>query len=135
LVQYRFVDQRAALDLGLALGRWGEVRAGVLHNSVNGRPTAGHSHGVPRFDQTDAGFHARLTFDQLDRVNFPRRGVLAIADLYRTSPGLGADDNYRRFDFQTVAAATRGRNTLLGLFHSSSALGGELPAAGRLRLG
>jgi len=135
LVQYRFVDQRATLDLGLALGRWGEARAGVLHTSVNGRPADGHSHGVPHFDQTDAGYHARLTFDQLDRVNFPRRGVLAIAELYRTSPGLGADDDYRRFDLQTVAAATHGRNTLVALLHGSSALGGDLPAAGRLRLG
>ena len=135
LVQYRFIDQRAALDLGLALGRWGEVRAGIVHDNVEGRPTDRHDPGIPRFEQTDVGFRAHLILDQLDRVNFPRRGVLAVTDLYEASPELGADDDYRRFDLQTVTAATRGRNTLITLIHGSSALGGELPVSGRLRLG
>ena len=135
LVQYRFFEQRTMFDLGLALGRYGEMRAGALRDHVLGRPSEGHIHGAPHYDRTDAGFHWRLIFDQLDGVNFPRRGALAVAELYNTSPALGADEDYRRADFQTLAAATRGRNTVIGLLHGTSALGGELPAAGRLQLG
>jgi NTE family protein len=134
-VQYRFVEQRAALDLGLALGRYGETRVGVRHEQTRGRPTDNRRDESPHFDRTDAGFRWSLIIDQLDRVNFPRRGLLAATELYESSPGLGADEDYRRWDLQTVSAATRGRHTLVGLLHGSSALGGTLPVPERLRLG
>ncbi len=134
-VQYRFAFQRASLDLGLALGRYGELRAGLRHDDTAGRPTGYQPGGAPRYDRADAGYRVNLTFDQLERVNFPRRGLLAVAELYDASPSLGGDHEYRRFDLQAVAAETVGRHTLLALVHGGSALGSSLPSASRLRLG
>ena len=134
-VQYRFAERRVALDLGLALGRYGELRAGLRRDDTTGRASGSGSHGAPHFDRTDAGVRLNLLIDQLDRVNFPRQGLLLSSELYEARSGLGADDAYRRFDLQAVAAGTVGRHTLLALVHGSSALGGTLPAAERVYLG
>jgi NTE family protein len=117
----RIVDRSAAIDLGLALGRYGELRAGVRRGTMN--------------ERTVAGYAALLVIDQLDRVNFPRRGALIVAGAYDSSEELGSDDVYRFADLQTVLAATRGRHTLIGMGRGRSALGGTLPPSARFGLG
>lgn len=134
-VLYRFRLLRAAFDVGLALGRYGELRAGVRHDQTRGLPFGEGSSAAPDSERVDAGRRAVLIFDQLDRVNFPRRGLLLSVDLYETMASLGADDDYRRLDVQSVAAASRGRHTIVGLLHGTSALGGELPPSERTGLG
>lgn len=134
-VQYRFLPRGVWLDVGLALGRYGELRAGLRHQATRGRATDDRRSGAPRYDRTDAGVHASFVFDQLDRVNFPRRGVLAFGEVFRAQDAMGADDLYERADLQIVAAASRGRNTLLGIVNGTSALGGTLPPAARINLG
>ncbi len=134
-VQYRFVPQRFHADLGLALGRYGELRAGAVYLDVAGRATDDNRDDAPDYDRVDAGVHAGLTFDQLDQVNFPRHGLLVVTDVYRASATLGADADYDRWDLQAIGAASRGRHTLVGLFRGTSALGGQLPAEGRVQLG
>ncbi len=134
-VLYRFRLLRATFDVGLALGRYGELRAGLRHDQSKGLPFGEGSSHAPDSERVDAGRHAVLLFDQLDRVNFPRRGVLLSVELYETMASLGADDDYRRLDVQSVAAASHGRHTLAGLLHGTSALGGELPPSERTGLG
>ncbi len=129
LVQFRFLTLRAGLDLGLALGRWGEARVGYRHDQTRGDAFGDRPDEVPRFDRDESGVGAYLVVDQLDRVNFPRRGLLAVADYHESRTALGADLDYRRLDLQLVAAPTVGRSTLVALAHGRSALGGELPAS------
>ena len=135
LVQYRFFSQRVSFDLGLSLGRYGEVRVGARHDSTRARATDDSAGDAPNYDRTDAGYRANVVVDQLDAVNFPHRGVLVVADLYEASGSLGADDDYHSLDLQLVAAATAGRHTLLGLLHGGSALGGIRPPAKQVYLG
>jgi NTE family protein len=135
LVQYRFFSQRVELDLGLSLGRFGEVRVGARHDSMRARATDDRSGDAPGFDRNDAGWHAGAVIDQLDTVNFPHRGVLAFADLYEADASLGADDEYRSLDLQLVTAATWRKHTLLGLLHGGSGLGGVRPAPEQVYLG
>lgn len=127
VVQYRVAALRASFDLGLALGRWGEVRAGYRHLETQGRAFGDRPAGTPRIDRNETGLGANLVFDQLDRVNFPRHGLLTVADYHEARTDLGADRDFRRLDFQSVAAATRGRSSLVALLHGRSGLGGELP--------
>ena len=129
LVQYRFLALRANVDLGLALGRWGELRFGYRHFETRGHAFGERPADLPRLDRDDSGLGGAFVFDQLDRVNFPRRGLLVVADYHEARTALGADQDYRRLDFQTVAAATAGRHSLIALAHGRSALGGELPAS------
>jgi len=135
LAQYRFFSQRVGLDLGLSLGRFGEIRAGARHDSLRARATDDSADSAPEYDRTDAGYHAGLTFDQLDAVNFPHHGVLAFVDVYEADASLGADEEYRSLDLQVVAAATSGRHTLVALAHGGSALGGTRPPSEQVYLG
>ena len=79
--------------------------------------------------------HFGLILDQLDRVNFPRRGLLVAAEVYRSVEAFGADDDHQRLDLQLVAAGSTGRHALFGIVRGASALGGTLPASSRLYLG
>ncbi|MGE5237087.1 MAG: patatin-like phospholipase family protein [Acidobacteriota bacterium] len=133
--QYRFSIVRGSLDVGLALGRYGELRLGIRRDQTAGRATTHDSGHPPRYDQSDAGVRFNVLIDQLDSVNFPHKGCLAVAEVFSSSSSLGADERYRRLDLSLVGAATLRRHTLIGLVHGSSALGGTLPAAERVQLG
>jgi len=135
LVQYRFLELRAGADLGISFGRYGELRAGYRYEETRGRAFGERPADSPRFDRNHSGLAASAVFDQLDRVNFPRRGLLAVAEYQEARTDLGADENFRRLAIQSVAAATAGRHSLVALLHGQSALGGELPASEWIGLG
>lgn len=126
-VQYRFLALRGSADLGLALGRWGEVRAGYRYLQTQSSAFGERPRGLPDLDRNDSGLSAGLVLDQLDRVNFPRQGFLVASDYHEARTSLGADQDYQRLSFQAVAAASRGRHSLIALTHGQSALGGTLP--------
>jgi NTE family protein len=134
-VQYRLWQQRLALDLGLALGRYGELRLGVRRDSSDGRPTSSESPDLPTFDQVDAGLRLSAVIDQIDNVNFPRRGLLLIGEVYEATDALGADQDYRRADVQLVGAASARQHSLVTLARGWSGLGGPLPPTQRPSLG
>jgi NTE family protein len=134
-VEYRFRQVTTGIDLGLALGRWGEARAGIRHRRLASHAFGDRPAASPNFGSTDAGYQVGLLLDQLDRVNFPRRGFLVSTVAYEADRALGADFDYRQLDFQSVAAETHGRHSLVALVHGSSALGGTLPAQSRVQLG
>jgi len=135
LVQFRFREVIGGLDLGLDLGRYGELRTGIRHRRVASDAFGDRPAEVPDFSSTDAGWQTALIFDQIDRLNFPRRGVLLSAQHYRADESLGADVEFSQFDFQLVAAQTYKRSTLLALAHSTSSLGTTLPPERRVQLG
>ncbi len=126
-VQYRISTSSAQASVGLALGALGELRAGIRRSDTNAVPTSSHGGGAPTFSHTDAGLVLSATIDQIDSVNFPKRGVLAFLELYDARPSLGSDDAYRRLDTSVYAAATRGRHSVIGFLKATSALGGTLP--------
>lgn len=134
-VQYRFLALRANADAGLALGRWGELRAGYRLFRTESRAFGQRPAETPDFDRDHSGFGADLVLDQLDRVNFPRRGALFVVNYHEARTELGADEDFREIDMQVGAAASRGRHTLLLLVHAHSGLGGELPASEWIGLG
>jgi len=135
LVQYRFLALRASADLGLALGRWGEVRAGYRLFRTESQAFGDRPANTPDFDSDASGIGADLVFDQLDRVNFPRRGALIVVGFHEAREELGADEAFRVLGVQVVAAATRGRHTLLALAFARSGLGGDLPPSQWIGLG
>lgn len=134
-VQYRAVQEAVFADLGLSLGRYGEARLGLWQRGTEARPFGEGARGAPRVDRDEGGWRANLVIDQLDRINFPRSGLLAFAEHREADPSIGGDAAYRRFDLQAVGAATVGRHSLVVLLHGTSALGGELPPDDPLALG
>ena len=86
-------DFTAALDLGVSLGRLGEIRLGALRAQTNyktviytGQPTEG----------TEQTFALRLktVLDQVDSVTFPREGWSATAQVFQAFDSVGGDSNY-----------------------------------------
>ncbi|MES2569071.1 MAG: hypothetical protein V4710_03335 [Verrucomicrobiota bacterium] len=72
-LRFRLTELVAGADLGMRLGDFGEIRAGYR----GGTNRVGRALGVPPETATGTGrgqLHATLTFDTLDRSNFPTRG-------------------------------------------------------------
>lgn len=126
-VQYRFLALHGNADVGLALGRWGEARIGYQYYSTQSWAFGERPRELPELDRNDSGLGGSFVFDQLDRVNFPRRGALLAASYHEARTALGADQNYRKLTFQTVLATSHGRHSLIALAHGQTALGDILP--------
>jgi NTE family protein len=125
---------QGGLDVGLSLDRWGELRIGMVGGRGSADPRRAPAE-VAGFDFDWAGLGVRAVFDQIDDPNFPRRGMLVSGELLAARQSLGSDDDFDRLQFDAVAATSRGRHTLLGIFDWGSALGSELPFWAAFELG
>ncbi len=131
---YRVQAERGALELGLDLGRWGEVRVGASTGLARAttRLAAEDVSGL-RYDA--GGWILRGIIDQLDNPNFPRHGYIASAELYASREGLGADEAYDRLELALAGATSIRRHTVFLSLGYGSALGTELPIYDRFTLG
>jgi NTE family protein len=133
LVQQRYVTVGGDADIGVSFGRFGEIRTGVHYVTIDGQRQSSGRAPIP--SRVDAGFRTRLIYDQMDRINFPRSGIVLSAEYYESSTSLQSDEPYRRASVSIVSAATLGRHTAIGLVDGVSGLGDELPIDAQLRLG
>ncbi len=84
-----------ALDLGVALGNWGELRAGLERGNVDVRQKI----GAPAVNDPTGKFQLgaatlRFAVDTLDRRVFPTDGSLILLKGYFAGPSLGAEERY-----------------------------------------
>ncbi|HXV78070.1 MAG TPA: patatin-like phospholipase family protein [Candidatus Polarisedimenticolaceae bacterium] len=120
------------LDLGVALGQWGQLRVGAL---------TGRSHnsaivaGVEDLDERLGAVRLRFPLDTLDNAYFPRHGTQFILDQRISRQGLGADRDYERLLFEGVTAGSFGPNTLLGKLRIGTDYDSDLPFYDDFRLG
>ncbi len=134
-VQYRFRLATGMLDLGLQMGRWGEIRLGLVKSSLDGEATSHSEAEAPDEKRNDSGISLRCIVDQLDNTAFPKQGYLVGASLYEARTSLGADQDYRKLLVDAFGAATWRRHTLALQVEAGSALSGTLPPGQRLSLG
>jgi len=121
-------------DLGLSLGRFGELRAGVLRGTGNARARLG-TENLEDMEVNWGGWNFRAVLDQIDDPNFPREGYLAVGELFLARESMGSDFDYDRLGGGFLGATSRGRHTLLLSFEGGSALGSELPIWGEFDVG
>ncbi|HTE39860.1 MAG TPA: hypothetical protein VK629_03470, partial [Steroidobacteraceae bacterium] len=133
LVQQRYVTAGGDADIGLSFGRFGEIRTGLHYVNVDGQRQSSSRAPIP--SRVDAGYRTRLIYDQIDRINFPRNGLVVSAEYYESSASVGSDVPYSRASISVVSAATLGRHTAIGLVDGISGLGDELPPDAQLQLG
>lgn len=110
---YRTDTSSLAVDVGTLLGRYGEVRLGLLTGASRPELETGSpalSPGQARIGEGAVTF--RLVLDQLDSVNFPRSGWFAAARLYRSTAHLGAEQDYMKWGAEGGAAFSFGEHTL-----------------------
>ena len=122
---YDISSSQAGLDVGSLLGRYGEVRLGIVVGALKPRLDTGPPSLSPGDQSIGAGaVTLRAVLDQLNSVSFPRSGWRAGLKLYRSTAQLGADDEYFKWDVDGTAAASFGEHT----FSVSAKLGGRYGA-------
>ena len=103
----------AGLDVGSEFGRFAEVRLGAVTGSVAAREETGPPELEPAPGRVRQGaWTGRLVFDQLDSVNFPRKGFAGHVSVYDATPDLGSDARYTRWDLDGIGAFSWGRHTV-----------------------
>ena len=110
------------LDLGLSLGRYGEIRLGALRSQTDfkteiftGAPTEGTA-------QTTA-LRLNAAFDQLDSVTFPRHGWAANVEVFEAFDSLGGDDRYGKLTAGAGFARSFGETTLVVAARTDTRIG------------
>ena len=134
LAEYRVRVAEGGGDVGYQLGRYGEVRLGLVKGQANGDLRVGEAElSDIRIDRV--GWLGRAVIDQLDNTAFPREGGFAYAEWRGPRESLGSDDEYDRATLEMFKPTTRGRHTLVGSLDLYSSLGSPLPYYDLFELG
>ena len=121
--------ERVGLDFGSQFTRYGELRLGVLYGDVRASVDTGPSALEPDPNKVNQGaFRGRLFFDQLDNANFPRSGYGGRLEVFNSTTGLGATQNYTKWSLDGQAAHSFGDHTFnLGLRFGGKIGGDPIP--------
>ncbi len=101
---------KAELAAGVQ-GPLGLARLVLAAARIDTRPSVGLI-GVPGIEADINGVDARLVYDQLDDLDFPRHGAAALLDSFVASRRLGASTSYRRDGIEATGAHGIGEHTL-----------------------
>ena len=125
---------RGALDVGSQFTRYGEVRAGVLAGRLRTSIETGPPNLVPT-SVNQGALTLRVKVDQLDSIDFPRKGFAFTANIFDSEPGLGADDSYTKWDAEFLGAYALGPHALSVGAKGGGALRNTLPGYDQFSLG
>lgn len=122
--EYRIDSAVTGVDLGMPLGRLGEMRLGVNYQHIRYRPTynltTDNTALFPTLQSNQPVARLRVTIDQLDDALFPRKGYYAFLEANR---GLGGEERrYSEIEARTLWAFSRGRNTVNIALEAASSL-------------
>jgi NTE family protein len=134
IAQNRVRELGGSLAVGREFGTWGQFGAGVSRSAGEVDLRIGVE-TVPQGDIDDGEFFARLRFDTLDDVNFPRSGVLGTVGVLSSSTALGADTDFDQATLDVYGAKSWGDNTFLLGARYFTTYDGEAPIQNRFRLG
>ncbi|WP_424252178.1 patatin-like phospholipase family protein [Collimonas pratensis] len=132
---YRVDTTKVGLDLGMPIGRLGELRAGIYYQWLTAKPTYSldflpqevtdvfPEFIIPSFRINQPVFRTQLTVDQLDDPLFPRKGYYLSA-ISNVAFG-GAANSYSDAQGKILWAGSRGRNTLNVALEAAGTYGNE----------
>jgi NTE family protein len=127
---------RGQIDVGSQFTRYGEVRLGVLAGTLQPTLQTGPPDIAGSLNRVQQGaLQLRVKVDQLDSLNFPREGFGFTASVFDSTPSLGADDSYTKWDADFLAAYSVKRHTLSVGLKGGGSLRGTLPAYDEFSLG
>lgn len=126
IASYALSYRRAVLDIGAPLGRFGELRLGVLRGTLTPRLDTGPAFLSPgNSDIAQGAFQARLVFDQDDSLNFPRFGWRGTGRIFQSNSALGTHDEYTKWDADGSVAHSFGENTFNIAFKAGGTIGSK----------
>jgi NTE family protein len=112
LASYDISSDRVGVDAGMEFRQYGTVRLGIEGGKVEPKLDTGPqslSPGEPSI--TQGAYTARVFFDRMDNVNFPRLGWGGRLNVYDSTSQLGADSNYTKWDAEANAVYSYGNHT------------------------
>ncbi len=133
---YREHALGAGLDLGLNFSQYGQFRLGVYRGDTQLTLSSGQLF-LPKNLRADLGqLQGSVRIDQLDSLSFARSGYLLAVNALVSRTGLGASQNYDRYDAEVRAAFSQGPHTLrLALRGGGSTTSDSVPVYAMFRLG
>ena len=134
VAEYELRESRAGLDLGAAIGTWGEVRAGPLYRRINAQVDTG-SPILPALSETSAGINIRVRGDQMDYAWFPRNGYRVVGSAYIADKSFGSDSKYQRVEGLVDGAKSWGAHTFTVRVAAGSDLHSNMPVYDNFTLG
>jgi NTE family protein len=137
IAAYNSVTSGVGLAIGSQFSQYAEIRVGLQANTVRQTKEIGLPNQVFSEDRVKEGaFTARLLFDQLDSVVFPRSGVYSRLQLYNTNAALKSDQTYTKWGLDAHAAYSYGSHTFNVGGRAAGKLGnGVLPAYNQITSG
>lgn len=110
VARYQIAESQFAYDFGMQIGNIGEFRVGGYHGNGEARVKVGDP-SLPNYSFDTGGVLARLRFDTLDDVQFPRSGLRADLDWNSSLPGMGADERFDTVDLEIENTWSHGKNS------------------------
>jgi NTE family protein len=137
IARYNTRSTDVGLDLGSQFTKYGELRVGLVRGPRTFTLNSGPPSLAPPDGKADIGaVRARLRIDQLDSVKFPRSGYAATAEILDSHPGLGARDDYTRWEGDFISAISFGPNTVQFAYKGGGAIGSApIPAYDQFSFG
>ncbi len=127
IAMYDVQERSAALDLGMELGHWGELRAGVVRGRANAAVDAG-AVDLPEGTIDRGAARASLVISRTDSPTIPREGGMLVVDYYGSRKGLGGEQDYSRLSVDGAHFFSRGRQTVFIGGAGGTSLNSEIPA-------
>jgi NTE family protein len=135
VARYRLSSGWGYLDAGRVFGNHTELRAGLRAGSQSVRREIGTPDLPEISSEGYGGIALRLTRDTRDRDVLWADGTLLRATYFRGVDGLGAVDDYDRFEAMAVTAVPFGDSVAYLRASGGSAFGSELPVYDAFTLG
>jgi NTE family protein len=127
IARYEIREGRVALEAGVQVAKYGELRLGLQHVDPRTSLDTG-----PAFLEPPAGdsksyqeISLRGLVDQLDNLNFPRAGYAASFDLHSSLTALGSDAAFTRGEVTGTFVRSFGEHTFNGSVKFGGRLGGD----------
>jgi NTE family protein len=111
LAEYASRETRVLLDLGIAFGRYGELRFGPVYEQQSVTPRIGDL-SLPSFRANQSGVQASFTIDQRSSAVFAKSGYRIEASAQKALDALGASTSFTRYQWLAEHALSIGSNTV-----------------------
>ena len=112
IAEYRVRSHQFGLDVGREISNWGELRLGIRRGEGRSRVLIGDP-TLPTDKFERGGYFARLSYDRLDSIFFPRHGQQFEFEWRGERESIGADQDFDGFVSSWLVARSFGRDTLV----------------------
>ncbi len=134
VANYRTEYFHGGLDLGMAIGKVGELRVGYDGGHLKFEKRLG-SPVLPDSDEDTGAIIARASFDQLDKISFPHSGYYAYTKYTGSRESLGATNAYDKLEGGLFLPKTFGPQTWALTVFGGDSLGSTIPIWNQFSLG